>query len=188
VELLQINPTKKSARCGYVGQLDQRSASCKAENRIKHVVLLEMPECTRKNRVWRTVVAAATLVFSSFSLPAGARPAIEVLQDTTRCVATYDAARKAAELSGHKPTVEQFAAEQHNWLTLLAALTQLLRSSRDLTVVPDIRRTMDKVYEEQFTLIIRSVTTNDRMILPRMHDRCKKLAEEIRKAIARPEK
>ena len=132
-------------------------------------------------------MAVAALAFNFFSLPAAeARPAIEVLEDTTRCVATYDAARKAAELSGHKATVEQFAIEQLNWLTLLAALAQLTRSSRDLSIVPEIRRTMDKVYEEQFTLIIRSVTTNDRMILPRMHDRCKKLAEEVRKAITPP--
>lgn len=156
------------------------------ENRIKNVGSFEIPEWAGKNRVWRNAIAFTALAFSSFSLPADARPAIEVLQDTTRCVATYDAARNAAELSGHQSTVERFATEQSNWRTLLAALAQLIMASRDLSVIPDIRQSMTKAYEEQFNLVIRSVATNDGVILPRMHDQCRKLADEVRNAITRP--
>ena len=146
----------------------------------------EIPDRARKNRAWRNAVAVATLVFNLFSLPANARPAIEVLQDTTRCVATYDAAHKAAELSGQKRTVERFAREQKTWRRLLAALAQLIMISRDLSVVPEIRDSLATLYKEQFNKIIRSVATNDGAILARMHDRCGKLTVEVRSALTPP--
>ena len=154
-------------------------------NRAENVEFLEITGGAQKNSFWRSVLAAA-MAFSLCSLPAEARPAIEVLNDTARCAATYDAARKAAELSGHKPTVERLAIEQDNWRTLLATLAQLIRINGDLGVVSDIRRNMTQVYEEQFKLIMRSVATNDRLVLPRMHDRCKKLADEIQNALDPP--
>ena len=126
------------------------------------------------------------LIFNSLTLPVHARPAIEVLQDTTRCVATYDAAHKAAELSGQKRTVERFAREQRTWRTLLTALAQLIMISRDLSVVPEIRDSLATVYKEQFNQIIRSVATNDGAILARMHDRCGKLTAEVRSALTPP--
>ena len=91
---------------------DRNIAIYKAENHIKNVKFLKIPDRDRKNIIGATTMAAAMFSFSLLSIPVDARPAIEVLHDTTRCVAAYDAAHKAAELTGNNSTAVRFASER----------------------------------------------------------------------------
>ncbi|MFP6754770.1 MAG: hypothetical protein VCB60_03505, partial [Alphaproteobacteria bacterium] len=59
-----------------------------------------------------TTMAAAMFSFSLLSIPVDARPAIEVLHDTTRCVAAYDAAHKVAELTENNSPAVCFSGER----------------------------------------------------------------------------
>jgi hypothetical protein len=91
---------------------DRNIAFFKAENYIKNVKFLKIPDRDRENIIGATTMAAAMFSFSLLSIPVDARPAIEVLHDTTRCVAAYDAAHKAAELTGNNSTAVRFASER----------------------------------------------------------------------------
>ena len=103
-------------------------------------------------------MAAAMFSFSLLSIPVDARPAIEVLHDTTRCVAAYDAAHKAAELTGNNSTAVRFASERKKWRVFLEALARLASLNREsiknLGVIQDLRDSMASVYEEQFDQVI----------------------------------
>ena len=104
---------------------DRNIAIYKAENHIKNVKFLKIPDRDRKNIIGATTIAAAMFSFSLLSIPVDARPAIEVLHDTTRCVAAYDAAHKAAELTGNNSTAVRFASERKKWRVFLEALARL---------------------------------------------------------------
>ena len=131
-------------------------------------------------------MAAAMFSFSLLSIPVDARPAIEVLHNTTRCVAAYDAAHKAAELTGNNSTAVRFASERKKCRVLLEALARLASINRDLGVIQDLRDSMASVYEEQFDQVILSLAENEAIILLQIHNQCKGLKEEVHNAANPP--
>ena len=131
-------------------------------------------------------MAAAMFSFSLLSITANARPAIEVLHDTTRCVAAYDAAHKAAELTGNNSTTMRFASERKKWRVLLEALARLASIDRELGVIQDIRDSMANVYKDQFDQVIISLAENEVIILLQIHEQCKRLKEEVHNAASAP--
>ena len=156
------------------------------ESLKKHKFFFKNPGRNSKSRSVATTIAAAIFTFSLLSILADARPAIEVLHDTARCVAAYEAAHKAAELTGNSSTVMRFASERKKWRALLEALAQLASNNRDLGVIQDIRDSIANVYKEQFDQVILSLAQNEAIILLQIHDQCKELKEEIRNAVNAP--
>ena len=162
------------------------SGSQRTEQHIKHGIW------HKKCNVFRNMIGAVALLGAIMisgdpqGLSAVARPAIEVIRDTTRCVAGYDAAHKVAELTGNRTTIGQFAKEGDRWRALLAALAQLASVNEDTQTAQDIRDSMAVVYKRQFEQVVRSISENQEIVFHQIHNKRKETAKEVRNAAGIP--
>ena len=146
----------------------------------------------KKCNVFRNMIGAVVLLGATMisggpqGLSAVARPAVEVIRDTARCVAGYDAAHKLAELTGNKSTIEQFAKEGERWRALLTALAQLALVNEDTQAAQNIRDSVANVYNRQFERVVRSISENQEIVFHQIHSKCKEIAKEVRSAAGIP--
>ena len=165
---------------------DLVTGSQRTEQHIKHSIW------HKKCNVFRNMIGAVALLGAIMisgdpqGLSAVARPAIEVIRDTTRCVAGYDAAHQVAELTGNRSTIEQFAKEGDRWRALLAALAQLATVNEDTRAAQDIRDSIATVYKRQFERVVRSISENQEIVFHQIHNKCKEIAKEVRNAAGIP--